>query len=85
MRQKALLNGLTAADKRSDYAVVSGISTGALMTPLPSPARIITMRCAKPIPKPLQLTATLPGYPGDAAPEASYIEKTDLMKKPQPC
>ena len=55
MRQKALLNGLTAAGKRSDYAVVTGISTGALMTPLPSPARIITMRCAKPIPKPLQL------------------------------
>lgn len=28
-----LLNGLTAADKRPDYAVVTGVSTGALMAP----------------------------------------------------
>ena len=28
-----LLNGLTAAGKRPDYAVVTGVSTGALMAP----------------------------------------------------
>ena len=78
MRQKALLNGLTAAGKRSDYAVVTGVSTGALMTPLPSPAPHYNDALRKAYTK--TTAAKPPPYPGDAAPEASYIEKTDPMK-----
>jgi len=46
-----LLNGLSESGKRPDYAVVTGVSTGALMAPFVFAGRVTMTHCAPPIPK----------------------------------